>query len=271
MRKDTIKELEEQSSRIAMEMDKMDILRRNITETVKNSTIKDNFKTTMENFNDLLKEEKPEYKFYNNGFEALNNVELISLVINNGSGTKKSLEQARQIMNICDGSLKTIFQKRIEEIEIVQGIGDSKAMALLSAIELGKRYYREETEREELCSAPSIYKFMHPIIGDLQHEEAHVLLFNQNYKLLKHIKLSSGGITETSVDIRMVIKEAVINNATSLILCHNHPSGNKTASSDDDKITIRLKKACDIMRIYFVDHVIITDNGYFSYRESGKL
>jgi DNA repair protein RadC len=106
---------------------------------------------------------------------------------------------------------------------------------------------------------------------DLDTEEAWILLMNQNYKLLKAERLSHGGITETAVDVRIIMKEALLNHATVLAFCHNHPSGNLRPSSDDDRLTQRIMKACDIMRIHFLDHVIITDGQYYSYREHGKL
>ena len=112
---------------------------------------------------------------------------------------------------------------------------------------------------------------MHPILQDLQHEEAYILLLNQNYKLIKSVRLSQGGLSETAVDVRVALKEALINNATVLALIHNHPSGNATPSRPDDEITKRFQKSCDMMRIYFLDHVIITDGKYYSYRETGRL
>lgn len=226
----------------------------------------------MKKYNDLLMEEKPEYKALNNGLDNLTNVELISLVINRGAGTRESMEQARQIMNITDGSIRQLKLKSVYEMQVVQGIGDCKAIAILAAIEIGQRMEREAAKDiQQLNSAASIYNYIHPYIGMLDHEEAYVILMNNNYKLIKSVRLSKGGITETTVDLRMAMKEAVMNNATVLALCHNHPSNNPMSSSADDKLTRSFAKACNAMRIYFIDHVIITDGKYYSYRESGKL
>lgn len=223
-------------------------------------------------FTELAREEKPEYKYFNSGLEMLNIVDLISLIIGNGRGNRKTVEQARQIVNICDGSLKSLSKKRTEEIEVVQGVGDGKAIAILAALELGVRARKEKAkEMNYFCSATAIYNYMHPTIGALEHEEAYIILMNQNYKLIKSVKLSSGGITETAVDVRVIMKEAVINNATILALCHNHPSNNTSPSEDDDRLTQRVKKACELMRIHFTDHLIITDGFYYSYREEGRL
>ena len=112
---------------------------------------------------------------------------------------------------------------------------------------------------------------MHPLMQDLDVEEFWVLLMNQNYRLIKKIKVSHGGITETSVDIRIIMKEAVLVNCTILAVCHNHPSGNLKPSSCDDILTKNIKRACEVMSIHFLDHVIITDGHYYSYHELGKV
>ena len=106
---------------------------------------------------------------------------------------------------------------------------------------------------------------------DLATEEFHILLMNQNYRLIKSVKISQGGITETSADIRIMMREAVLNNATILAACHNHPSGRVTPIRADDELTQTIEKACQVMRIHFLDHVIVTDGAYYSYAECGKL
>jgi len=222
------------------------------------------------NFCDLLMEERPDYKLLNNGVESMTNVDLISLII--GKSDTDSMRQARQLLNICDGNLKELAKKRTEELEVVQGIGRGKAMAILAAAELGRRLFGEPAKhREEISSATAIYNFMHPKMFDLQEEEAWVLLLNQGFKLIKAVKLSHGGLSETSVDIRIAIKLACVNNATVMVLCHNHPSGSTRPSRQDDALTQRFNKACEMMRIYFLDHVIVTDGKYYSYREEGRI
>jgi DNA repair protein RadC len=112
---------------------------------------------------------------------------------------------------------------------------------------------------------------MRPKMQDLKVEEAHVILMNQKFRLIKSIRLSQGGISEVSVDIRILLKETILNNATVIAFCHNHPSGNTRPSAVDDKLTQCLKKACDCMRIHFLDHVIVCDGQYYSYAENGRL
>ena len=151
-------------------------------------------------------------------------------------------------------------------------MGPAKAITILAACELGKR--RKDTAREErpdIGSATAVYNFMHPILQDLDVEEFHILLLNQAFRLIREVRISHGGITETAVDIRIIMKEALLSGATVLAVCHNHPSGNTQPSPRDDQLTQQIKKACDLMRLHFLDHVIITDGRYYSYNEEGRL
>ena len=152
------------------------------------------------------------------------------------------------------------------------GIRPDKAISILEACELGKRRHMEKPEeRVKLNSALAIYKEMHPVMQDLDVEEGWVLLMNQNFKLIKKIRISHGGFSETAVDVRVIMKNALLSNATVLALCHNHPSNNIRPSNDDDRITKRIKDACQLMRVFFLDHLIITDGKYYSYSEEGRL
>lgn len=226
----------------------------------------------MKRYCDMLADERPEYKAANYGFESLSNTELLSMVINRGAGTIESMSQARQLMNVASGSLTALGKMSMYEMQVVQGIGDCKALAILAALELGKRKAMEKQGcRPDLGSSIAIYNFLHPMMADLQVEEAHLLLMNQNFKLLKHVKLSVGGITDTSVDVRRIMREAVMCNATIVALAHNHPSGSPYPSKDDDRLTTQIHKACEVMRLFFMDHVIITDGAFYSYHDKGKL
>ena len=226
----------------------------------------------MKRYCDMLADERPEYKAANYGFESLSNTELLSMVINRGAGTIESMSQARQLMNVASGSLTALGKMSMYEMQVVQGIGDCKALAILAALELSKRKAMEKQGyRPDLGSSIAIYNFLHPMMADLQVEEAHLLLMNQNFKLLKHVKLSVGGITDTSVDVRRIMREAVMCNATIVALAHNHPSGSPYPSKDDDRLTTQIHKACEVMRLFFMDHVIITDGAFYSYHDKGKL
>lgn len=224
----------------------------------------------VQNFSDFCMEEHHQYKAYNNGYESLTVVELISMII--GTGTQRNVEQARQIYNVMGQSLHKLGKSRQEEIQVVQGIGDSKANALFAAIELGKRYQMEKFEKDaDLGSSIAIYNYLHPKIGNLDKEQFHVLLMNQNFRLIKDVKLSEGGLTEVAADVRLLIKEAVLNNATVIAVAHNHPSNEATPSKADEMLTQKLATACEIMRLFFQDHVIICDGTFYSFHDKGKL
>ena len=226
----------------------------------------------MKKYNDILADERPEFKAANYGFDTLSNTELLSMIINRGAGTTESLSQARQLMNIADGSLSNLAKLSIDEMQVVQGIGDCKALAVLAAIELGKRRALERMPtKPDLGSSLAIYNYMLPQMADLKVEQAHAIFMNQNFRLIKSVKLSQGGITETSVDIRILMREAVMSGATIMAFVHNHPSGNTQPSKADDMLTQQIAKASQIMRIFFMDHVIVTDGSFYSYHDKGRL
>ena len=226
----------------------------------------------MKKYNDILADERPEFKAANYGFDTLSNTELLSMVINRGAGTTESLSQARQLMNIADGSLSNLAKLSIDEMQVVQGIGDCKALAVLAAIELGKRRALERMPtKPDLGSSLAIYNYMLPQMADLKVEQAHAIFMNQNFRLIKSVKLSQGGITETSVDIRILMREAVLSGATIMAFVHNHPSGNTQPSKADDMLTQQIAKASQIMRIFFMDHVIVADGSFYSYHDKGRL
>lgn len=194
------------------------------------------------------------------------------MVINRGAGTTESLSQARQLMNIADGSLSNLAKLSMDEMQVVQGIGDCKALAVLAAIELGKRRALERMPtKPDLGSSLAIYNYMLPQMADLKVEQAHAIFMNQNFRLIKSVKLSQGGITETSVDIRILMREAVMSGATIMTFVHNHPSGNTQPSKADDMLTQQIAKASQIMRIFFMDHVIVADGSFYSYHDKGRL
>ena len=216
--------------------------------------------------------DRPREKLERLGPAALSDAELLAILIGSGSVKESAVDLMRRVLADCNNNLNTLGKKSVKELQQYHGMGPAKAITILAACELGKR--RKDTEAEQradLGSATAIYNYMHPKLQDLDVEEFHVLLLNQSYKLIKEVCISHGGITETAVDVRVIMKEAILNNATVLVACHNHPSGNLQPSSQDDNLTRSLKRACETMRIYFLDHVIITDGNYFSYHEQGRL
>lgn len=217
------------------------------------------------------KEDRPREKMEDLGTEALSNAELLAILIGSGSTDESAVDLMKKVLNDCNNSLNTLGKKTIADLCKYKGIGKAKAITILAACELGKRRQAETPEeRPDLGTATKIYRHMHHLMQDLDVEEFWVLLMNQHYRLIKKVKISHGGITETAVDIRIIFKEAVLANATILAVCHNHPSGNLTPSRADEELTKSIQKACELMRIYFMDHVIVTDGQYYSFHELGK-
>ena len=217
-------------------------------------------------------EDRPSNKLQNLGTAALSDSELLAILVGSGTPQHNAVEIGQQIMSRFDHSLSKLAKADFREIKDIEGVGTYTACKILAAIELGKRrQLATASMAPDLSTATAIYNYMNPKMQDLQVEEGHVILLNQNYKLIKSVRISQGGITETSVDIRIIMKEAVVNNATIIVFCHNHPSGSICPSRVDDELTKSIKHACDLMRIHFCDHVIIGDCQYYSYREQGKL
>lgn len=223
--------------------------------------------------NKWAEEDRPREKLERLGPTALSNAELLAILVGSGSTDESAVELMKRVLSDCNNNLNTLGKKSIHELTApYKGMGPAKAITILAACELGKRRAREVAEeRRDLGSATAIYNYMHPIMQDLDVEEAWVLLMNQGYKLIKVVRVSHGGRSDTSVDIRVIIKEALLNNATVIALCHNHPSNRVSPSRDDDALTQQIRKGCDTMRIIFLDHIIVTDGNFYSYRENGKL
>ena len=217
-------------------------------------------------------DDQPREKLRDNGPQALSDAELLAILIGSGTPGVSAVDLMQDILHDCRNNLNTLGKMTIRQLCEYKGIGEAKAITILAACELGKRRQMEKPEeRPDLGTATKIYKHMHPILQDSDVEEFWLLLMNQNHRLIKKLRISHGGITEVSVDIRIIMREAVLANATILAVCHNHPSGNLRPSTADNDLTNQLQRACQLMRIHFMDHVIITDGNYFSYNETGRL
>jgi DNA repair protein radC len=231
----------------------------------------DTFKSKL-NINEWAEEDRPREKLLRLGAAALSDAELLAILIGSGSTRESAVDLTRRILSDCNNNLNTLGKKQIPDLISYHGMGPAKAITIVAACELGRR--RRETlceERPKLGSATAIYNFMHPLMQDLDVEEFHILLMNQQCSLIREMCISHGGITETAADVRVIMRECLLNNATVLAAIHNHPSGNLMPSSQDDELTQRIKRACDIMRVHFIDHVIVTDGAYYSYQEEGRL
>ena len=216
-------------------------------------------------------DDQPREKLRDKGPQALSNAELLAILIGSGTPGTSAVELMQEVLNDCKNNLNSIGKMTIRDLCQYKGIGEAKAITILAACELGKRRQAETPEeRPDLSTATRIYHHMRPLMQDLDVEEFWILLMNQHHRLIKKVRISHGGITETAVDIRIIIREAVLANCTILAACHNHPSGSLTPSRADEDLTKSIRQACELMRIHLMDHVIVTDGHYYSFHEQGK-
>ena len=224
------------------------------------------------NINQWAEEDRPREKMMALGSQALSDAELLAILIGSGNTEESAVDLMKHVLADCNNNLNTLGKMTIHDLMQYNGIGEAKAITILAACELGKRRQMEKPEeRPDLGTATKIYNHMHPVLQDCDVEEFWILLMNQNHRLIKKLRISHGGITEVSVDIRIIMREAVLANATILAVCHNHPSGNLRPSEQDNQLTYALQQACNLMRIHLMDHVILTDGAYFSYHETGRI
>ena len=224
------------------------------------------------NINQWAEEDRPREKMMALGAQGLSDAELLAILIGSGNTEESAVDLMKHILADCNNNLNTLGKMTIYDLMQYNGIGEAKAITILAACELGKRRQMEKPEeRPDLGTATKIYNHMHPVLQDCDVEEFWILLMNQNHRLIKKLRISHGGITEVSVDIRIIMREAVLANATILAVCHNHPSGNLRPSEQDNQLTYALQQACNLMRIQLMDHVILTDGAYFSYHETGRI
>lgn len=224
------------------------------------------------NINQWAEEDRPREKLMRLGPSALTDAELLAILVGSGSTKEDAVSLMRHILADCNNNLNTLGKLTIRDLCKYNGVGEAKAITILAACELGKRRQAgKPEERPDLGTATHIYNHMHPLLQDKDVEEFWLLLLNQNHRLIKKMFIARGGISEVSVDVRIIIREAVLANATILAVCHNHPSGSLRPSQMDNDLTTSLQRACQLMRIRFLDHVIITDGAYYSYHEQGRV
>lgn len=222
--------------------------------------------------NQWAEEDRPREKMLLHGVAALSNAELLAILIGSGNAEESAVELMRKILKDYHNNLNELGKCDVDELCRYKGIGRAKAISILAASELGKRRRDEDgRERDAITCSRDIYQYFYPLMCDLPVEECWLLLLNRSMKVLERVKISGGGLTETSVDIRCVLREALIKRATSIALCHNHPSGNTTPSSGDIRLTERLKKSAEVMNIALIDHVVLTDGSYYSFADEGYL
>jgi DNA repair protein RadC len=215
-------------------------------------------------------DDKPREKLMLKGKSALSDAELIAILIGSGSRNESAVGLSKRILASVDNNLNALGKLTISQLMNFKGIGEAKAISIMAAMELGRRRRAEDAvELKKITSSKMIFELMQPIIGELPHEEFWVLYLNNSNKVLSKSQQGKGGITGTLVDTRLVFKAALELGATALILCHNHPSGTLMPSEADKQMTRKLKAAGQNLDIQVLDHVIVTENGYYSFNDEG--
>jgi DNA repair protein RadC len=221
---------------------------------------------------ELAKEDRPREKMLLKGVSSLSDAELIAILINSGNKDETAVQLAQKILNSVSNNLNTLGKLSVKELMTYKGIGEAKAITVAAAMELGRRKgLTEPAKRNSIRGSNDAFLIFYPILCDLSHEELWIALTNHAGKIIEKVKISQGGVGETSADLRFIMKAAINTTCHGIILCHNHPSGNIQPSPQDDLLTSRLKKAAQLMNIQLLDHIIISDRYYYSYADEGKL
>jgi len=217
-------------------------------------------------------DDRPREKLLLKGRQVLSDAELIAILIASGNKEETAVELSKRILSSVSNNLNELSKLSVNDLIKFKGIGDAKAISIIAALELGRR--RKETEtakREKITSSKIAFELMQSVFMDLPHEEFWVLLLSRSNNILKKECISRGGVSGTVVDKKLIFKSAVENLASSIILFHNHPSGNLTPSQEDIKITKEIKEAGRIMDIQLQDHIIIADSKYYSFADEGMI
>jgi len=217
-------------------------------------------------------DDRPREKMIRIGASGLSNAELIAILINTGNINQSALEIAMELMKGCNNSLNELGKLTIKDLQKTKGVGLAKSVSIAAALELGRRRNSSVfLEKPVVRSSTDVANFLNQTFRDLQYEIFAVVLLNRANKIIHHEVISKGGITGTVADPRLILKLAINHGATSIILSHNHPSGNLKPSKADEEITDRIKKSAALMDIKLLDHIIVSEEGYLSFMDEGIL
>ena len=217
-------------------------------------------------------QDRPREKYARNGAASLSDAELIAILFRTGNASESAVELAKRLLSSSNNSLNTLSEKTLRELSEIKGIGQAKAMALLTAFEIGKRIRAEKVEeRPVIQNSMDVVNLMQNKIAYLDHEELWVIYLNNSNKILDVVQVNKGGISSTEVDVRIVLEKAVVMKSTQIILCHNHPSGSVRPSKADIQLTEKTRKAANILDVTLVDHIIIHKGKYYSFVEEGLI
>lgn len=216
--------------------------------------------------------DRPREKLLAKGKSTLSEAELIAILIGSGNTEESAVELSKKILNSVDNNLVELGKLDVNALCKFKGIGEAKAISIIAALELGRRRNEQTTpERESITSSKQAFNLLHPILADLPHEEFWLIFLNRANKVIKKHPVSKGGVAGTVVDAKMIFKPAVEYLASSVILCHNHPSGNRTPSQEDIALTRKIKEAGRALDISIHDHIIIANDTYYSFADEGLI
>lgn len=221
---------------------------------------------------DWSEDDRPREKLLYKGRSALSDAELIAILIGSGNREESAVGLSKRILASSSHNLSELGKFSVKDLMKFKGIGEAKAVSIIAALEIGRRRNgSDKLSRKRITSSASVFELLHPVIGDLPHEEFWVVYLNNSNKVLEKQQLSKGGITGTLVDVRLVLKTALELSAVGLILAHNHPSGTLRPSQSDKQLTQKLKKAAASLDVKILDHIIVTEKTYFSFADDGLL
>lgn len=222
--------------------------------------------------NQWAEEDRPREKMMQKGAEALTDAELLGILIGSGSTDESAVALMQRILATCDNNLNQLAKWEVRDFARFKGMGPAKSITVMAALELGKRRsLQARGERLAIKASTDIYNLFHPLLCDLPTEEFWVLLLNQAGKVIDKVRISRGGIDQTTADVRSILREALLRRATQIALIHNHPSGNTRPSNADIRLTQVVQRATQTMNIHLVDHLIVTDGDYYSFNDEGTL
>lgn len=222
--------------------------------------------------NQWAEADRPREKMMSKGAEALTDAELLGILIGSGNTEESAVELMRRVLSACDNNLNELGKWDVRRFSAYKGMGPAKSLTIMAALELGKRRKLQELkERPHIGYSKDIYDIFHPLLCDAPHEEFWILLLNHGCKVIDKVRISSGGIDGTYVDVRTILREALLQRATQIVLVHNHPSGNPRPSGEDKQLTENIQRGAKTMNIRLADHVIVCDGRYYSFADEGDI
>jgi DNA repair protein RadC len=218
------------------------------------------------------KDDRPREKLLLNGAETLSNSELLAILIHNGSREKTAVDLAKDVLKLGKDNLSELGRLSIKDLMKIKGIGEAKAITIAAALELGRRRQAATPLNKTIINTSSdIADYLQLKLKDYRHEVFAVLFLNRSNKINHFEIISEGGITGTVADPRIILRKALEEDAVSIILCHNHPSGSLKPSRADEQLTLKIKEAARLLDMTVLDHIIVSESGYYSFADEGIL